>query len=59
MLRGLEVGRELIAAAGTEVTSIKIIGGAAANLGVDSPQTQTPNCVLAPFSFPCVIQYSG
>ncbi len=34
MLQGLEVGRQLIVNQGTAVTAIRLIGGAAANLGV-------------------------
>ena len=54
MLRGLEVGRELIAAAGTEVTSIKIIGGAAANLGVRKVAQEMFGTVV---SFPAPEEY--
>ena len=34
MLRGLDVGRELIFSQGNEVSGLKLVGGAAANQGV-------------------------
>lgn len=54
MMRGLEVGRQLIAQAGNEISGIKIIGGAAANVGV---QTVAKELFGELVSFPDLAEY--
>ena len=54
MLRGLGVGRELIAVGGKDVTGIKMIGGAAANEGVRAVATELFGSLV---SFPKPAEY--
>lgn len=54
MLRGLAVGRQLIAQEGVQISGIKLIGGAAANLGVRAVATDLFGSAV---SFPSSAEY--